>query len=111
HSLTAIATDNAQLSTTSASITVSVTAAPSGGTSAVFAGLDTTTQGDWQNQYGAQGYSIVGDATSLPGSMTITTSGAGTYVWNASTSELRALRRAVQPGRLAATWVGATQFD
>jgi hypothetical protein len=110
HTLSAIATDNGGQSTTSASVAITVTA-PAGGANAVFAGVDGTTQGDWFNLYGAAGYSIVGDATSLPAYATLTPSGAATYVWNASTSEARALRRAVPPGRLAATWYSGTQFD
>ena len=51
HTLTAVATDDESQPATSAPITISV-AAP-GGASAVFAGVDTTTRGDWTNGYGA----------------------------------------------------------
>ena len=44
-------------------------------TSAVFAGLDTTTRGNWTNGYGGAGYAIVGDVTSLPLSASVTPSG------------------------------------
>jgi len=110
HTLTAIATDNGGQPATSASVAISVTA-PGGGTSAVFAGLDTATHGDWIGAYGAAGYNVVGDTTSLPAYATITPAGHDSWTWTASTSEVRALRRANGVGRLAATWYSATSFD
>jgi hypothetical protein len=110
HTLTAIATDNAGLPTTSTSVLISVTA-PGGGTSAVFAGLDSATHGDWIGAYGAAGYAVINDATSLPAYATITPTGHGSWTWTASTSEARALRRASGVDRLAATWYAASSFD
>ena len=109
HTLTAVATDNESQPTTSAPVAISV-AAP-GGASAVFAGVDTTTQGDWTTGYGGAGYSIVSDLTSLPPYATVTPSGHASWTWAASTSDVRALKRAVAPGRVAATWYSGTQFD
>ena len=37
---------------------------------------DTTTQGNWQNVYGTQGYDIVSDAVSIPSYATVTPAGA-----------------------------------
>jgi subtilisin family serine protease len=110
HTLTAIATDNSMQPTTSAPITISVTA-PGGGTSAVFGGFDTTTHGDWLGTYGAAGYNVVSDTTSLPAYATITPTGHDSWTWAASTSDTRALRRAVAPGRVAATWYAGASFD
>ena len=82
------------------------------GTSAVFAGVDSTTQGNWFNLYGADGYSIVGDATSLPAYATLTPSGADSL--RLDRVDQRSCARCgapVPPGRLAATWYPGTQFD
>ena len=59
--------------------------------SAVFAGFDTTTRGDWTNGYGGAGYSIVSDVTSLPPSAAVTPSGHASYTWASSTGDVRAL--------------------
>ena len=109
HTLTAVATDDESQPATSAPITISV-AAP-GGASAVFAGVDTTTRGDWTNGYGGAGYAIVSDVTSLPAYATVTPTGHESWTWAASTSDVRALRRAAAPGRVAATWYSGAQFD
>ena len=42
---------------------------------ATFVSSDTTTHGSWKGVYGANGYSIVGDLTSLPSGAFMTTSG------------------------------------
>ncbi len=109
HTLTAVATDDESQPATSAPITISV-AAP-GGASAVFAGFDPTTQGDWTNGYGGAGYSIVSDVTSLPPYASVTPSGHESWTWAASTSDGRALTRAAAPGRVAATWHSGAPFD
>ena len=76
----------------------------SAGATAQFVVVDETTHGDWQGTYGADGYAIVGDVTSLPAYATMTPSGHASYTWAASTSDVRGLQRASGPGRLAATW-------
>jgi hypothetical protein len=108
HTLTAVATDDDAQPATSAPITISL-AAP--GASAVFAGLDTTTQGNWKNGYGGAGYSIVSDVASLPPYAAVTPSGHESWTWASSTSDVRALQRGVAPGRVAATWFSGAQFD
>src|SRR5262249_28041534 len=70
--------------------------APPGG-SAAFVGTDTTTQGSWQGAYGAQGYNVVGDAVSYPSYAQVSVSGASTYVWAGSTTDVRALQKATNP--------------
>ena len=50
-------------------------------TSATFVGSDTTTQGNWIGAFGAAGYSVVNDATSLPAWATITPSGQNAFTW------------------------------
>jgi subtilisin family serine protease len=109
HSLTAVATDNNQQTTTSGAVAISVV--PPGSASVSFVKTDSTAQGNWSGVYGTSGYSIAGDVTNLPSYATVTPSGHSTYVWSSLTNEVRALMRANGSGRLAATWYSATQFD
>ena len=67
---------------------------------------DSTTQGNWSVGYGLDGYAIVNDITNFPSYAEVTISGANTHTWMTSTPEVRALRRASGPGRLAAAWYG-----
>ena len=83
---------------------------PGSGASAAFVAADTTTQGNWSSSYGTEGYAIVGDATSMPAYATLTPSQQSFYVWAASTTDGRGLRRSSGTDRLAATWYGAA-FD
>ena len=108
HTLTAVATDNQGQPTTSAPVAISVIAP--GSASAVFASVDTTTRGDWPGVYGAAGYVIVSDTTSLPAYATVTPTGHLSYTWASSSADPRTLRRA-GAGRVAATWYRDTQFD
>ena len=78
--------------------------------SAVFLKEDTTTEGNWINTYGTQGYEVIGNATSLPSYATVTPSGQTTYTWTASTTDPRALQQASGTGRIAAAWYSATSF-
>jgi hypothetical protein len=42
---------------------------------------DTTTQGNWTGQYGADGYSVVGGSTTLPSYGTFSINGNSFYEW------------------------------
>src|SRR5262249_54171819 len=76
-----------------------------------FVGTDTATQGSWQGVYGSNGYSVVGDATLYPAYAQVGVTGASTYVWAGSTTDVRALQKASTPGdRIAATYYSATSF-
>jgi uncharacterized protein (TIGR03790 family) len=108
--LTAVATDNGGLTTTSTAVPIAV-AAPSPNATVTFAGIDSSRQGNWIGAYGSSGYSIVADATSLPPSSTITPSGHLSYTWAAATSDVRALQRSSGSGRVAATWYQGAAFD
>jgi hypothetical protein len=83
--------------------------APASGPTATFLAVDTTTQGNWKSKYGAEGYSLVGDATVNPAYVTPSSTGPQ-YIWNGSTTDVRALQRASGTDRLAATWYGQPTF-
>jgi hypothetical protein len=74
------------------------------GTSAAFIRSDTTTQGNWHGVYGSQGYGIVADTFSYPSYAQVTVSGASTWVWASSTSDVRALQKASGLDRIASCW-------
>jgi len=79
---------------------------------AAFVGTDSATQGTWQSSpYGKQGYVVAGDATANPAFATPAASGQSFWVWANSTSDVRALQKAVKPSdRVAATWYSQSQF-
>jgi VCBS repeat-containing protein len=84
---------------------------PAPSSSVTFVGTDLSTQGSWEGPYGAQGYSVVNDATSYPGYAQVSVTCAGTYTWAGSTSDVRALQKATNPGdRIAATYYSFTSF-
>ena len=77
-------------------------------TTAAFVRLDSTTKGTWRGTYGALGYSLANDTTSLPSFATVTMSGQGSWTWLGATSDLRALQTGAVAGRQAATWYSWT---
>jgi hypothetical protein len=107
HTLTAMATDTANQTTTSAGVSVTViNSTPS----ATFIKLDTVTQGNWPGVYGADGYIIPNDANSPPAYAAITGPGAAgpAYTWVASTTDIRGLLTTPSgTGRIASTWYTA----
>ncbi|QEH37470.1 Glycosyltransferase 36 associated family protein [Aquisphaera giovannonii] len=81
------------------------------GASAAFIQQDTKTQGDWKQAYGVEGYSVIGDRSSLPSYAAVTPSGQSSYSWAASTADPRALQKASAPSdRVAACWYRTTSF-
>ncbi|MBZ5577623.1 MAG: hypothetical protein LAP40_13765 [Acidobacteriia bacterium] len=79
--------------------------------SAVFLRTDATTQGSWKPIYGSEGYSVIGDSTSLPSYVTLA-SGASSFVWAASTADVRALQKAASStDRIAAAWYSNSTLD
>lgn len=71
-----------------------------------FVRMDETTKGTWKGIYGRDGYSIQGDATSLPTNVQFQATSANTYTWNGSTTDVRGLQKVATGGdRLAACWV------
>ena len=80
---------------------------------ATFVTQDTATQGTWKGVYGADGFNISQDRSaenpSFPGYATVNLSNAAGFVWNASTTDFRALQKvaANAPDRIAGTWYNA----
>jgi glucose/arabinose dehydrogenase len=83
-----------------------------GGTAAAsFVRTDTTTRGSWRGVYGNQGHAIATLASALPAYAQVTVSGASTYVWNGSTTDVRALQRPAGSDRFAPTWYAGSTFS
>ena len=72
-------------------------------------GIDTTTQGNWSDKYGADGQLIFNGLKSIPAYANLRMSGGGTYTWSTSTSDPRALQSAKgSTARIASTYYAAT---
>ena len=78
--------------------------------SATFVFKDTTTQGNWKSRYGGDGYVVVDDTARNPSYATVTPSGFSDYVWNSSTTDVRALQKGVAGDRIASTWYSPSSF-
>ena len=75
----------------SRSATVTVTTVPPpppGSPTARFVRVDTTTKGSWKGTYGLDGYSLSGDATSLPAWASLNMSGQSQWTWAANTTDV-----------------------
>src|SRR6266436_6495687 len=89
----------------------SFTIAAQSSNSATFVNLDTVTQGNWKGVYGAEGYNVINDTVSYPAYAQVSPSGQNSYTWAASTSDVRALQKALISDRIAGTWYTSTTFD
>jgi hypothetical protein len=79
---------------------------------AAFVKQDSTTQGNWQGVYGADGYVVIGDLTSNPSYVTPAESGEGQAVWGSSSTDIRDLQMASNPAnRIAGVWYSSTSFS
>lgn len=78
--------------------------------SAAFIGQDTTTQGAWHGVYGADGYAINSDATSLPSYAQFSTS-ALSFIWEQPSTDVRALQNHNNSSRQATTWYNNPSFS
>jgi hypothetical protein len=88
---------------------VSVTSSPAG-TSASFALSDVTTQGNWRGVYGADGYALADNGTSLPAYARLSISGAASWTWAAATADPRAPQDPIDAGRRASCWYSGASF-
>ena len=76
---------------TNATGTVTLVVNAAAGNQATYVGVDTTTQGNWEGVYGADGYTIATGTPSLPSYLSnFTVNGAGTYTWVTITTDPRA---------------------
>jgi hypothetical protein len=71
-------------------------------TSAQFVGPDTTTQGNWQGVYGADGFNVIGNQTGYPAYATVLPSSSSAYLWTPDTTNPRALMKVSGTDRVAA---------
>lgn len=72
--------------------------------------LDTTTKGNWKNIYGSQGFNTINDSMSYPSYAQITVTGYTAPTWDDSTTDIRALQKAVGTDRVAARWSANSSF-
>jgi len=79
---------------------------------AAFVGSDTTTEGNWQRKYGADGYSIGNtNYQSLPGYAILTPENELGWAWALSTTDPRALVMPGGSGAIASCWYSNPAFD
>jgi hypothetical protein len=108
YTVTMTGTSGGTLSHSTAATLVVTIAAPA---AAVFARLDTTTQGTWKGVYGADGETIANDSAVYPSYARVNFSVASLYTWAASTADPRALQKAAASDRIASAWYGTSNFS
>jgi PKD repeat protein len=104
YTVTLSATDAAGVSSTSTT-TASIATSTTTPSPVLFLGTDTTTQGTWIGTYGADGYNVIGSATSYPSYAQVSPAGNASYVWASSTTDPRGLQKPDNPtDRIMAIW-------
>ena len=84
----------------------------SGGATATFLLLDSTTQGNWLQTYGADGYSVATQTPALPTyDPSFAVQGQQNWTWASSTNDPRALQLPGTMGRIATTWFNSPTFN
>jgi hypothetical protein len=73
-------------------------------------GTNGTTGGNWKGAYGAQGYSLAAEGSSMPSFANVTLSGKSDHLWDYNPSDPAALQR-VTSGRVAACWYAGESFE
>ena len=82
---------------------VNVNPAPEPAGTATFTGIDAGTHGNWKGKYGAGGYDIIGYGSALPSYAAVTYTGGTDAIWDAGTTNERALENpGAGAGRIAA---------
>ncbi|MBU1086084.1 MAG: immunoglobulin domain-containing protein [Candidatus Omnitrophica bacterium] len=79
-------------------------------TTAVFVNKDTTTQGNWKGSYGLDGYYIEGYGANYPSYLDLDFSGHSNWVWEYSTSDIRALEKVFSDDRAAGCCYSSSSF-
>ncbi len=82
------------------------------GATAVFVKSDTSTEGNWINVYGSDGYSLVASSVKDPAYATITPAGEQEYTWSTPSPATQQALEVPPSGtsRVAAVWYSATSF-
>jgi trimeric autotransporter adhesin len=116
--VTVMATSADRTASNTATVSISASSGSgSGGTvaTASYVGSDTTTQGNWQNSYGATGYDLAsGQQSPAAGQLgygSYSVHNQQNYTWAQTTSDPRALAVDSQDDRTAATWYSGTNFN
>ncbi|MGA2716917.1 MAG: hypothetical protein ABSG41_27840, partial [Bryobacteraceae bacterium] len=91
-------------------VTLTINPAASG-PAVSFIKLDTTTQGNSPNVYGANGYDIIESPPNIPSYALLNVNGAFIFTWGGSNSDARALDVPNSGNRLAATWYAGGSFS
>ena len=80
-----------------------------------FVGADTTTQGNWRNAYGADGYDIAQDSSgnnpSLPSYAQVSMTGESNINWGTTLDDVDPLQDAAGTSTIVAFWYSNTTFD
>ncbi len=80
--------------------------------SAALIGADTATFGNWQSNYGHDGFSIANGSQTLPTyDPSFAPQNQSNWTWAASTTDPRSLKLPAGGGGLAATWYNSTSFS
>jgi hypothetical protein len=90
--------------------TVGLTVSSPVAAAASFTSTDIATQGAWKGVYGAVGEAIANDSANYPAYAQVNFSGASTFSWAASTTDVRALQKAAASDRIASTWYAPSSF-
>lgn len=69
-----------------------------------FVQADSTTKGNWKNNYGGDGFNTVNDIATYPSYAQVSVSGYASPTWAASTTDTRALQKDLAADRIAARW-------
>jgi hypothetical protein len=77
---------------------------------ATFVSIDTATQGNWRERYGADGYELAQAGGRPPAYAQVIVEGQKLYTWAASSSEAKALEKPDGGDRLAACWYQEGSF-
>jgi hypothetical protein len=91
-------------------LALSISVAP-GGATASYVGSDASRQGNWSGKYGVDGQLIPNDLTNVPSYAVVSLSGASTWTWASSATDVRALQESSGSfSRIASTYYSSTVF-